>query len=242
MSEPKKKKLKLADVVADCIIAGVVIVLVVVLCTAVGGKKKADGSGTDSTDAAKTTEAPQTVTGEEGELRYACVIAEGSSNDTVFYVTLHPDRKTYEESLQAASTTSELDKGSYEEKDGKFITTSSKDKKQLTYAKDGDYLIVESEMYEGTIAEDDTFDAVCTYEVEGECKKTITFKKDGTYEQELISYAQEGSSEEDSKQTTTGTYQRDGKFIKRTSDSSETLLDLYVYDNRLSDAYYKLEK
>lgn len=241
MSGDNRKKLKPADIVMDCIIGGVVIVLLIVLGTTFFTREdNSDGSQADS----NVTEAPAApqAAGEEGELRYTCVIAEGSSNDTIFNVTFHPDRKTYEESIQVSDNTSELDKGSYEEKDGKMITTSSQGKKSLTYVKDGEYLIVENEMYEGTIPEKDTFDAVCTYEVEKECKKTITFKKDGTYEQELISYAKEGSSEEDSKQTTTGTYQRKGKFIERTSDSKESLLDFYIYDNKISNAYYRLEK
>lgn len=236
----RKKKLKPVDIVTDCIIAGVVIVLLIVVGTTAVNKEKGRAGSHHDSDVTKGMAEPKTVNGEEGELRYACVITEGSSNDTIFYVTFHPDRMTYEESIQVSDKTSELDKGTYEERNKKMVTTSSEGKKQLTYVTDGEYLIVESEMYDGTIPSGDTFDAVCTYEVKDECKKRITFKKDGTYEQELVSYAQKGSSEQDSKEKTTGTYQRKGKFIQRISDSKESLLDFYIYEDKISNAYYRL--
>lgn len=237
-----KKKLKASDIIMDCIIGGVALVLLIVLLTVLfkdsGNKDTDKKKATEST----TTEQPSNQPKQAGDLRYECVISgeKEGTNSTTFVLLFHTDRKTYEEAVQVGTKTSQLDKGSYEKKGESFVTKSTEGKASITYTPDDKYLIATSDVYSGKISDDDTFDAVCTYEKEKEFKKTITFKKDGTYEQTLVSYAKEGSSDKDSTATTTGTYQRKGKFIQRTSDQKESLMDFYVYHNQISDAYYQL--
>lgn len=239
-----KKKWKASDIMMDCIIGGVALVLLIVLMTTVFKGAGNKDTGSDQKVATKNaTEQPEaTEQTKPGDLRYECVISgeQEGTNDTTFVLLFHTDRKTYEEAVQVAGKTSQLDKGSYEKKGESFVTKSDKGKESITYTPDDKYLIATSDVYRGEIPDDDTFDAICTYEKAKEFKKTITFKKDGTYKQTLVSYAKEGSSEKDSTATTTGKYQRKGKFIQRTSDQKESLMDFYVYNNQISDAYYQI--
>ena len=219
-----KKKLKVSDIIMDCIIGGVALVLLIVLLTVLfkdsGNKDTDKKKATEST----TTEQPSNQPKQAGDLRYECVISgeKEGTNSTTFVLLFHTDRKTYEEAVQVGTKTSQLDKGSYEKKGESFVTKSTEGKTSITYTPDDKYLIATSDVYSGKISDDDTFDAVCTYE------------------QTLVSYAKEGSSDKDSTATTTGTYQRKGKFIQRTSDQKESLMDFYVYHNQISDAYYQL--
>lgn len=233
-----QKKIKPVNIIMDCIIAGVVIVLIIVIASSFFNNSKDDAK--ESASKAKSTAAPKSLAIEEGVENYECVIAEDSSNDTVFYVSFNSNDMTYEETITAASQSSSLDEGTYEVKDGKYVTKSAKTNSELTYVKDGEYLIVESEMFEGELPDGDTFDGTFVYEIKDEVKTTVTFKKDGTYQQEVISYAAKSSSSEDTTENTTGKYTRDGKFIKRSADNGDPLLDFYIYDNKISNAYYKL--
>lgn len=234
------KKMKPSNVIIDCIIAGVILVIVIVLGGSFLGKKSDDKE--DATEPKPVKAAEESVSKDKNTEQYACVIASGGNNDTVFSISFHSDRMTYEEAMSAGSQSSILDKGTYEVKDGKYITTSTKSKKENTYVRDGEYLIVENEMYEGELPAGDKVDAQFVYEVEGECKNTLTLKEDGTYSETIVSYAVDGSSGGNTEKTTTGTYTRDGKFVKRVADEGGVLLDFYIYNNKISNAYYKIIK
>lgn len=231
------KKMKPSNVIMDCIIGGVVLVLVFVLGTSFLGKKQDNANDTKQK---KTETAQESVKKEENTEQYNCVIASGENNDTVFSITFHSDRMTYEESMSAGGQSSMLDKGTYVIEDGKYITTSTKTQKENTYVKDGEYLIVENEMYKGKLPDGEAVDTELVYEIEGEVKNTLTLKKDGTYKETILSYASEDTGSTDSEKTNTGTYVREGNFIKRTADDGGTLLDFYIYNDRISNAYYKI--
>ncbi len=235
----KRKKFHLGNVITDCVIAGVIIVLLSVAVTSFLGKGSKDAaekkSGTES------TALPKTMPAGEGIENYECVIVNKNTNATAFYISFNQNTMTYQELLAAKDRIDTLDQGSYEVRNGKYITVSEKTKAEHSYAKDGDYLIVESELYEGEVPEKDTFDGVFVYEAPKEVKTTVTFKQDGTYEQEVLSYAAR-SDGGDTTKTTRGTYSRDGKFIQRNAKDGEPLLDFYIYKHKLSNAYYKRMK
>lgn len=235
------KKLKTSDIIMDCIIGGVVLVVLIVVLTTVFGHSR-ENEEKESGTMQSSEEKPQAEGKQSGDLRYECVISgeKAGTNDTTFVLLFHTGRKTYEEVIEAANRESQLDKGTYKEENGSFVTSSSEGRESAVYTQDGNYLIATSDIYEGELPKGETFEAVCTYEKKNELKKTITFRKDGTYEQTLLSYASEEDSGEDTTAVTTGTYQRKGKFIQRTSDQKEVLMDFYVYKNQISDAYYQL--
>ena len=234
-----QKKIKPGNIIMDCIIAGAVLVLLIVLGTTFWNNKKED----TAQDKVKTesTALPASMPKGNGIENYECVINDENSNNTVFYISFNTNDMTFEETLLAKDQSSTLDKGSYKEENGKYITTSEKSKKEHSYAKDGNYLVVESELFEGEVPDEDTFKGTFVYEVPDEVRTTIAFNLDGTYQQEVLSYAA-GTDSQDAKQVTTGTYKRKGKFIQRKADNNEPLLDFYIYNNKISNAYYKLVK
>ena len=172
-----KKKLKVSDIIMDCIIGGVALVLLIVLLTVLfkdsGNKDTDKKKATEST----TTEQPSNQPKQAGDLRYECVISgeKEGTNSTTFVLLFHTDRKTYEEAVQVGTKTSQLDKGSYEKKGESFVTKSTEGKTSITYTPDDKYLIATSDVYSGKISDDDTFDAVCTYEKEKEETGSIYF-------------------------------------------------------------------
>lgn len=231
-----KKKMKPADIIMDCIIGGVILVLVFV----VGGMilSKMNSNSGKKEDSAKVTTKP--VEKEDGVIKYQCVIPGGSNNTTIFGISFYEKDHTYREYLQAGDQESPLDEGSYKEENGKFIATSKEDQSRITYLKDGDYILVEDGMYQGTLPDGDRFEGTFVYEVKNEFKNTLTFKKDGTYQETVTSYAAKDSSEKDTTKTTTGTYKRNEDTIERVSDNGEPLLDFRIYENQISTAYYEL--
>lgn len=224
------KKVKASNVIMDCIIGGVVLVLLVV-AVAMGGNHDGDESGGTG--------------GKDGVAVYRCVIDDASSNNTVFSLEFHKKDMTYREFLEAGDKSTELDRGSYREEDGKWITTSEKGKDTVTYFRDGDYLLAEEAMYQGKLPKGNLFDATFTYEEAGVMKSTLQFKMDGTYVNTVLSYGSKGEGDraQDTTKTTRGTYQRKKKSISRKENGSGgTLLDFYIYGDRITNAYYKLEE
>lgn len=228
------KKVKASNIVMDCIIGGVVLVLLLLVGAAVMKGKN------NSTDTAKTT--PKPVEKEAGVTKYRCVIQDGSSNATVFGLDFNRGNMTYTEYLEAGEQSTELDEGTYQEQGGKWIVTSKENKKTTTYIRDGEYLLAEEAIYEGKLPSGNNFNATFTYEEKGVCKNTLEFHLDGTYQESVLSYGKEGSSEKDTTKTTRGTYKRGEKTISRTTEAGEQMLDFYIYHNRITNAYYKLEK
>lgn len=225
------KKLKPGNIIMDCIIGGVILVFLIVIGTIVMDRKN------NSSESEKVTPAP--VKKEAGVEKYRCIIENGSKNDTVFGLDFDSADMTYKEYLEAGETSSTLDEGTYEVKDGKWITKSTKEKPSASYIKDGEVLLAEGAFYQGELPEGDNFNAVFVYEKKGELKNTLTFQLDGTYDEEIVSY---GVKEGDSTKTTHGTYERKGNTIARVTDAGEKLLDFYIYNDRITNAYYKLEK
>lgn len=237
----EKKKLKPGDIVMDCIIIGVLLVVVIVVGTTIYNRGKSTDDS--STKIAKTI-TPNPEKKEGGVKTYSCVISATGSNDTVFRIAFNANDMTYAESIYAGNQSTTLDAGSYEKEENKYVVTSAKGKAKQIYVEDGEYLVAQSALFTGKVPETDTFEGSFVYEVKGQSKTTITFKEDGTYEQTLLSYAKKENSGEDkdSTQTTTGKYTRKGNFIHREPDNKDSLMDLYVYDGQLCNGYYKQEK
>lgn len=228
------KQVKPSNIIMDCIIGGVVLVLLIVAGASVMKGKN------NSTDTKKAT--PKPVTKEAGVTKYRCIIQDGSSNATVFGLDFNSGDMTYKEYLEAGDKSTELDNGSYEEKDGKWITTSKKNQEVNTYVRDGDYLLAEDEIYSGKLPKGTHFNATFTYEKKGICKNTLKFHVDGTYEETVLSYGEDGNSQEDTTKTIRGTYERKEATISRTTEGGEQMLDFYIYGSQITNAYYQLEK
>lgn len=234
----KQQKKNLGNIIMDCIIVGVIAVIVIVIASTFFSKEKPN---TKDKKTAKETVQEQKSAKKDGVEEYVCAIASEGSNSTIFSLVFQTKDKTYTESLEAGNQKTEISKGSYEEKDGKYITESSKGKETITYTKDKDYLIVESQLYQGKLPSGDTFDKTFSYSSKSG-KTTIHFKKDGTFEQEVVTKAKEGSSEKDTTENGSGTYTRTDTMVKRKLDSGEAAMDLYIYKDQLCGAYYKLVK
>lgn len=136
---------------------------------------------------------------------------------------------TYEEKMNGTAT---IDSGSYAIIEGKLqVFSVTSDGNTKTYFADGDAIIAEDGFYQGKIPKGEKFDAVCTLQGK-ELSSEITFKSDGTYVQKDIDTdgAEMG--------TAAGTYMRDGNYIKRTADTKEPVIDLYVHEGQMTEEYF----
>lgn len=230
----RKKKRTPSDWIMDGILVAVALIVLILLGSMLKGKLDVEEIGKKAV-AEKEDQKKETS-------RYTCVISDGSSNDTVFTLEFNNEEMTYQESLTAAGQSTDLDKGTFKQEGNAIVANSEKSKKQISYIIDGDYLLAKDALYQGTIPKGNTFEAECIYMAEGECQTTVTFHENGRYEQKIISADKNGSLEPGSEVETGGTYDREGNIIHRTSDAGELLLDFYIYQNQLSNAYYILEK
>lgn len=230
----RKKKRTPSDWIMDGILVAVALIVLILLGSMLKGKLDVEETGkkavSEKEDQKKETS------------RYTCVISDGSSNDTVFTLEFNNEKMTYQESLTAAGQSTDLDKGTFKQDGNTIVANSEKSRKQISYIIDKDYLLAKDALYQGTIPKGNTFEAECTYMAEGECQTTVTFHENGRYEQKVISAGKDGSLDPASKVETGGTYERTDNIIHRTSDAGELLLDFYIYQNQLSNAYYILEK
>lgn len=173
----------------------------------------------------------------DGVVRYNNSISSGEQNDTEFYLLFDYNDNTYTEMVRASSLEDALDEGSFEDKEDVITIKSSKNKNYTeTFHKDGEYLVPESGLFKGEIGEGETFEVACVQESK-DYTTTINFYKGGTYSEEKSSKTE---GVQDSARG--GTYERKDGFISRTSMSGEDLLDLYIYNGSLTNAYYKLSE
>lgn len=221
---------------------GIVLLAFFMITGSLSSTKKnetADISAETVSPAAVETEEPV----DEADItRYTCVISEeGTDTDgSEFSLELNKKNGTYKEYLNAGTSSSELDSGTFT-KEKKHIRTTDKKGNENLLLYDGRYLISNNALYTGKVPKARTFNKTFTHEVEGVSKIEIKFKKNGTFTQRILRYS--GESDSDGKSDTiTGTYEHHGKFIKRNRESGEKLMPLYVYEDRLCASYYKREK
>jgi hypothetical protein len=229
-------------VVLLAFIAGVVILAFFMINNSISSKKTdtADNSTAETASpAAVETEEPV----DEADLtRYTCVISEEGEDTegSEFSLEFNEKNGTYKEYLNAGTSSSVLENGTFTRKK-KHIRTVDKKGNENLLLYEGKYLISNNALYDGKVPKAKTFNKTFTHMVENVSKIKITFKKDGTFKQEIIRYSGDSDSDGQS-DTIEGTYEHDGKFIKRNRESGEKLMSLYVYEDTLCASYYKREK
>lgn len=166
-----------------------------------------------------------------------------TEEDTSFRIGFDAGTMTYVEDMVVGEQSYTLDSGSYNVENGRIHTFSeTDDARSLEYIIDGDYILAKSFLYQGEIPDKDTFEAVCTYEGNG-ADYEITFHEDGTYEEVNRAAGEEASAESDSTEQSmqaSGTYVRDGRFLKRTDDAGEAVIDFYIYEGQITNSYYEI--
>lgn len=242
-----RKKGKLMDlgmtIVLVAFAVGIVVIIVAIIRTNIA--KKAAEEAASATSAPAVTSKP-TATPEKNEAditRYSCVIAEkGDEEDSgsAFCLELNEKTGTYEELLNAGSSSSVLNHGTFE-RQSEGIKTVNKDKEENMLYYSGKYLVSGKGLHKGTVPDKKTFNKTFSNQVDGESKVDIVFKKDGTFTQNIVRYsaALDGG---DMENAMSGTYERDGEFIRRKKDDGTEAMPLIVYKGKLCTRYYELEK
>lgn len=240
MAEKKSKKEKsFMDKMTDIFIVLVIIAAICFIGALIAEKysadkaeKKQDGEKTE-----QTAKEPEETPLPEGVVRYNNVISSGSANnDTEFFLLFNYNDGTYQEKVRAAKLEDSLDEGTFEETDDTIKTVSKvNDGLEEVYLVEGDFIIPESALFEGEVGDKDTFEAECVLESK-DYTTTISFYKGGTYREE-----RKAKTEGVEDTVKGGVYERKDGYIKRTSEEGEALLDLYIYKNRIANAYYKKE-
>ncbi len=242
-----RKKGKLLDlgmtIVLIAFAVGIVVMIVAIIRTNV--VKKAEEEAASATEAPAVTAEPTStpVKNEEDITRYNCIIAEKGEDEnsgSAFCLEFNERTGTYEELLNAGSSSSVLSHGTFEKLE-KGIKTVNKDKKENMLYYDGKYLVSGNGLYDGKVPNQKVFDKTFTNVVDGESKVEIVFKKDGTFTQNIVRYSA-GLDGSDTEDAMSGTYEKDGKLIKRKKDDGTEAMPLYVYQKQLCTKYYKLEK
>lgn len=236
MAEKKNRKEKsFMDKMTDIFIVLVIIAaifFIVALVMEKNGEKK-DKEKQDEKKVVKVTETPAQTPLPEGVVRYNNIISS-EKNDTEFYLLFNYNDGTYQEMIRASSLEDSLDEGTFEEGAHTIKTISAvNDGLEENYIIDGEFIIPESAVFKGDIGDKDRFEADCVSESK-DYTTTITFYREGNFREESISKT-EGVEDV----IRGGTYERKGKYIKRTSANGEILMDLYIYNNQVANAYYK---
>lgn len=161
--------------------------------------------------------------------KYICEVESGDNESTKFTLNFDSSNMTYTETLAVSDTEVTLSKGTYVTEDETITTTSEDDGKVQNFLVDDTYIIAKDYLYDGEITDGDTFEASCSYTNSNDATDTITFRSDGTY------------TEDSAGETTEGTYERKGDFITRTDDSGSGMIDFLVYNNQITNSYYKAE-
>lgn len=157
---------------------------------------------------------------------YEMEIKSGDSGSTVFQYVFD-DQGDYSQLIGVGDKQYPLDGGTYTKKGSEVTCVSSGTKQRTeTFRLDGDYLISENYIYDGNVPDTDTFDAECTHSSSDSDSKII-FSKDGSFE-----YTSSSSG------TTTGTYERNGDFIRLNAADGSSLIDFLICDGQISNAYY----
>ncbi|MCR5625054.1 MAG: hypothetical protein K6G11_07420 [Lachnospiraceae bacterium] len=169
--------------------------------------------------------------------------SSGETNDTTFTLEFNVDDKTFVDRVTAGTMSDSLDEGEYEKTESGIKTISSEDNKETKYILDGNYLVVKDSLYEGTIPEgaDKTFKKEFTYKNEETLiYRQLTFKLDGTFELVRAALNEDFSVDFSNSSFTSGSYELDGNLIHLEEESDgSALLDYYVYDGKITNAYYK---
>lgn len=207
-------------------------------------KKEKEKEASATATPVVTAQATTAPTPKESDLtRYSSIIAKKGKEEesgSAFYLELNEKTGTYEQLLCAGTSRSVLNHGTFEkQEDG--IRTINKDKQENIWYYEGKYLISGNSLYDGKVPEGKTFDKTFTSVVDDESKVEIVFKKDGTFTQNIVRYAA-GLDGSDAEDDIKGTYEREGKFIRRKKEDGTETMPLYVYKGQLCTSYYKLEK
>lgn len=247
MKKPKKK-LSPVNIAIDAIIAGVVIIIAAVIITSVTGKedntldpvtledvqKDKDASSKADNDSDNNEEASKDI------IRYSCLVTEGDekTKPISFCLEFNEKEKTYQHYMKSGNDRQTIEEGSYKESNGKIVTSGGQNGTELTYLKDGKYLVVETSLLEGTVPEGKHFKGKFVSDTEEVGRISIQFKKDGSYIQELSRY---DIGNDDAVEKTKGTYERRGNLIERTLEQGVKLIPLYIYKDQISSGYYELD-
>lgn len=155
----------------------------------------------------------------------------------VVYYKFDADQGTYEEVWGERS----LMTGSYTI-EGDIVTLVSDGKEEIgaesetmTCYLEGDLLIPHNYIYEGTVPEEDVFDAQCTMTDSAGQEYVAEFSKDGGY-----TYTIRGMAGGDDS-VLKGTYEREGNFLHRKNDDGAPLTDFYIYQGKLAGIFYTKE-
>ena len=188
----------------------------------------------DETSATDSEETSKDIT------RYSCLVTEGDeqTKPISFCLELKEKEKTYQHYMKSGNDRQTIEEGSYTENNGKIVTSGGQNGTELTYLKDGKYLVVETSLLEGTVPKGKHFKGKFVSDTEEIGKISIEFKKDGSYIQELSRY---DIGDDDAVEKTKGTYERKGNLIERTLDEGVALIPLYIYKNQISSGYYELD-
>ena len=159
---------------------------------------------------------------------YDIVIPSGNeAAGTILGFEFNKADGSYKETITLGEESYTLFEGSYEvDETADLVTCTPKKGDVQNFIIAGNYLIAEGYFYDGEIPDDTSFDAVCTYTNSSGGTSTITFAKDGTYQESG------GTSNAE------GTYTRDGDFIHRTTKDGNAQTDLIIYNDLISNAFY----
>lgn len=155
---------------------------------------------------------------------------EDEITTTTFCLSFNAKEGTYQVLLGGDSNAVALETGTFLFEDGMVTTKTQDGQNGDTYEKDGDYLVAADFLYEGTVPDEDQFDAVCSCESADGMSNTVTFCKDGTYTEE----AESGVD----KTADAGSYKRVGNVIERTSSSGNMVSNYYIYQGKITNSFY----
>mgnify|MGYP001104112377 CR=1 FL=1 len=170
---------------------------------------------------------------------YSCeyLVNGKKEQSVVVYYKFDADQGTYEEVWGERS----LMTGSYTI-EGDIVTLVSDGKEEIgaesetmTCYLEGDLLIPHNYIYEGTVPEEDVFDAQCTMTDSAGQEYVAEFSKDGGYTYTIRGMAGGGDS------VIKGTYEREGNFLHRKNDDGAPLTDFYIYQGKLAGIFYTKE-
>lgn len=163
--------------------------------------------------------------------------------EAVYRLAFHKETMIYILEIDVEGQTFTFDSGTYSvEADGAVRTYSEvDDANSQRYVADGEYVVAEGTLYEGEIPPEDTFEAQCV-SVAGKQKKFISFHEDGTYEEESYFESPIIEGEKRAEEVEKGTYERNGNFIRLSGKEKDLVTDFYIYQNRITNSYYKRVK
>lgn len=200
-------------------------------------KKEQEAKNPPAASASATEEPPV----DEADLvRYTCLISDKETDGEGSEFSLEFNKKagTYRELINSGDSGSEIDRGTYKKGEDGINTVSRRGTKNTLIYDGDDYLVSKNAMFEGTVPKSRTFKKKFVHNVDGESRIEIHFRKDGTFNQKVVSYGG-GIDGKDVSDVTTGTYAHKGKFIERKRKNGEKLMPYYIYKNKLYTSYYK---